>query len=161
MWLFSKNLIFTLLVPGAIAVYIPLYIALARGQLLAFKPVWLPILALLSILAGSAIYLWCLWDFAVLGRGTPAPIDSPKWLVVRGPYRYVRNPMYLGVLLVIAGWAVWFQSWPIVRHGAVVALLVHMFIVLVEEPSLHKRFGADYDRYCKAAGRWIPRGRPA
>jgi protein-S-isoprenylcysteine O-methyltransferase Ste14 len=161
MWLFSKNLIFTLLVPGTVAVYIPLRIANGLDQTLGFKPGLLQIVGGLCVLVGSAVYLWCLWDFAVFGRGTPAPIDAPKRLVVQGPYRYVRNPMYVGVLLVIVGWSTLFQSWPIARYAIGAALFVHLFVILVEEPSLQRRFGDDYDRYREAVGRWIPRGRIA
>ena len=101
MALLLKNLLFTVLVPGTVAVYIPLLIA--RDLSSASGATFVMGLALLAI--GIAIYAWCGWDFATFGRGTPAPIDAPKKLVVRGLYRYTRNPMYVGALTVILGWA--------------------------------------------------------
>lgn len=149
-----KNLLFTVLVPGTVAGWLP-YFWILGGRLPRLTP-WaaagLPLAA-----AGLAIYLWCLWDFAVTGRGTPAPIDPPKVLVVRGLYRYVRNPMYLGVLAVIAGWAVTFQSQALVMYCGAVALFFHSAVLLVEEPMLRRMFGAAYDNYCAAVSRWLPR----
>ena len=99
MILFLKNLLFTVLIPGTVGVYIPLRLA---GDWRAVSPRdWF--LAAPLLLAGASIYFWCLWNFAVTGRGTPAPIDPPKKLIVRGPHKYVRNPMYLGVLSVVFG----------------------------------------------------------
>jgi protein-S-isoprenylcysteine O-methyltransferase Ste14 len=154
--LFLKNLLFTVIVPGAVAVYFPLSIAGGRGWL---PPKWgvAQYAALLPLAAGCAAYFWCVWDFATFGRGTPAPVDAPRRLVVRGLYRYVRNPMYVGVLLVIAGWALLFQSPRVLGYGAAVALFFHLFVVAVEEPTLRGKFGRSYERYCREVGRWVPR----
>ncbi len=153
--LFLKNLLFTVLVPGAVAVYVPLRLAAGGG---AWPPEWglAQWGALLPLLAGCAIYFWCVWDFAAFGRGTPAPVDAPRRLVARGLYRYVRNPMYFGVLLVIAGWALLFRSPRVLGYGAAVALFFHLFVVTVEEPSLRGKFGRSYERYCRDVGRWAP-----
>jgi protein-S-isoprenylcysteine O-methyltransferase Ste14 len=155
-YLFFKNLLFTVIVPGTVAVYVPL--SLAAGHL-GPPPKWgvpqSP--ALLPLIVGGAVYFWCLWEFAAFGRGTPAPIDAPRRLVVRGLYRHVRNPMYVGVLLVIAGWAMLFQSTRILVYGLIVGLFFHLFVVAVEEPSLRGRFGSSYEQYCKEVRRWIPR----
>jgi protein-S-isoprenylcysteine O-methyltransferase Ste14 len=157
MLLFLKNLLFTVAVPGTVAVFLPYSIAtrsgagccLERARLLLSAPLFL---------VGAAVYFWCLWDFAVAGRGTPAPIDPPKQLVVRGLYRYVRNPMYLGVLLVVVGWAELFRSAHVLEYGLGVILVAHCFVVLVEEPLLRRRFGASYEAYCRAVRRWLPGG---
>jgi protein-S-isoprenylcysteine O-methyltransferase Ste14 len=93
----------------------------------------------------------------VRGHGTPAPIDAPKHLVVHGLYKYVRNPMYIGVLLVIVGAAVLFQSRRVLVYGAIVGLFFHLFVVLFEEPLLRKKFGESYLSYCRGVGRWVPR----
>ena len=152
MILFLKNLLFTVLIPGTVGVYIPLWLegdwrpASARDWLLA-SPL---------LLAGAFLYFWCVWNFAVTGRGTPAPIDPPKKLIVRGPHRYVRNPMYLGVLSVVFGWAALFRSQEILLYGLVVALLFHLAVLVVEEPSLRRLFGAEYEEYCRTVRRWIP-----
>jgi protein-S-isoprenylcysteine O-methyltransferase Ste14 len=155
MLLFLKNLLFTILVPGTVAVYIPLWMARSRHL---HPQVGLPqVAALVPFLLGAAIYFWCLWDFARHGRGTPAPIDAPKRLVVRGLYRFVRNPMYVGVLLVIAGWAAFFESRAILFYGLGVFLMFHLTVLVVEEPILARSFGESYEAYRRAVGRWVPR----
>jgi len=154
--LFLKNLLFTVIVPGTVAVYVPLSIAAGREGLPSRWGV-VQSAALLPLASGAAVYFWGLWDFATFGRGTPAPIDAPRRLVVRGLYRHVRNPMYVGVLLVITGWALLFQSLRVLGYGVVVALFFHLFVVAVEEPSLRGRFGDSYERYCREVGRWVPR----
>ena len=156
MLLFLKNVLFTVVVPGAVAVYVPLGLAGGRG---GPPPEWgvAQYAALLPLASGCAVYFWCLWDFAAFGRGTPAPVDAPRRLVVRGLYRHVRNPMYVGVLLVIAGWALLFRSPRVLGYGAAVALFFHLFVVAVEEPSLRGKFGNSYGQYCREVGRWLPR----
>ena len=153
--LFLKNLVFTVLVPGTVAVVIPWRLASAS---LASRPLtvtdWLP--AAPAFLAGASIYFWCLWDFATAGRGTPAPIDPPKTLVVRGLYRYVRNPMYVGVLLVIVGWTILTRSPNVAIYAALVAMAFHLFVVFVEEPMLRAQFGESYGAYCRSVSRWWP-----
>ena len=155
MLLLLKNLLFTVLVPGSVGVYLPMLIAgdtpaaPGMGALLAF-----PIFGL-----GAAIYAWCVWDFATFGRGTPAPIDAPVKLVVRGLYHYVRNPMYVGVLTVLLGWVLVFQTGTMLLYAVVVGSLFHGFVLFYEEPTLQRLFGAEYDEYCSRVGRWIPRRR--
>lgn len=155
MVLFLKNVLFTVLVPGTVAVGIPYRIASRAGPRLVIEASQLLWSAPLFVL-GAAIYFWCLWAFAVTGRGTPAPIDPPTHLVVRGLYRRVRNPMYLGVLLVVAGWAVLSRSGVVVVYGLGVAGVFHLAVLLVEEPMLRHRFGASYEAYCRAVNRWLP-----
>jgi protein-S-isoprenylcysteine O-methyltransferase Ste14 len=152
--LLLKNVVFTVLVPGTVAGYVPYAIGareagvpFAAGRLLLAAPLFL---------VGGAIYFWCLWHFAVSGRGTPAPIDPPTTLVARGLYRRVRNPMYLGVLTVVTGWAVYYRSVRLIEYGVALAVLFHLFVVLVEEPLLRRQFGAAYEAYCRTVPRWIP-----
>ena len=111
----------------------------------------------MPIVVGAGIYLWCVWDFATFGRGTPAPIDAPKRLVVRGLYRYLRNPMYVGVLTVIIGWCVFFGLSVLFAYFVAVAAMFHLFVLFYEEPTLHRRFGSEYDNYCRSVHRWLPR----
>src|SRR5881296_2337305 len=155
MLLFLKNLVFTVVVPGTVAVFIPYRIVSRAPSELALDPERL-LLAAPAFALGAATYFWCLWDFAVVGRGTPAPIDPPKQLVVRGLYRYVRNPMYLGVLLVVAGWAALSWSPRVLEYGVVVAVLFHLVVLLVEEPLIRRRFGTAYEAYCRTVRRWLP-----
>lgn len=152
MKLLLKNLLFTLVVPGTVSVWIPWF--LVRGQEASALLPAVPVFAI-----GAAIYAWTVYNFAVIGRATPAPIDAPRRLVVRGPHRFVRNPMYLGVLAVVAGWAIAFRSLPLLAYMLLVALAFHSAVLLVEEPALRKQFGAEYAAYCRSVRRWIPRRR--
>jgi protein-S-isoprenylcysteine O-methyltransferase Ste14 len=151
--LIPKNLLFTLIVPGTVAVYVPLLLAqdrpTASGTLL--------LLAILLLGIGGAIYAWCVWDFAVLGRGTPAPIDAPRRLAVRGLYRCVRNPMYVGVLTVILGWATLFHEGHVLLYAICVGFCFHLFVIFYEERRLARQFGAEYHEYCANVDRWLPR----
>jgi len=149
-----KSLLFLIIAPGMVAGYIPL--ALLRGgaqietRLLAYLafPFWT---------IGGIILLWSFWNFLAQGRGTPAPIDPPKELVATGFYRYVRNPMYVGVLAVILGHFLWFGHWSLLVYAIVVFLLFNTFIVYYEEPTLNRKFGTAYEEYRKNVPRWIPR----
>jgi len=156
MWLFFKNLIFTVFVPGTVAVYIPYRII--KDQFSFFNIHWgvLQILSVAFILSGTLIYFWCLWHFAVTGRGTPAPIDAPKHLVIKGLYRYVRNPMYIGVLIIIFGWAIFFESFSVLIYATLIWLIFQVAIMIIEEPILRRQFGKPYQDYCKQVKRWIP-----
>jgi protein-S-isoprenylcysteine O-methyltransferase Ste14 len=157
--LLLKNLLFTVVVPGTVAGLIP-YLILSRRD--AAEPItWGPaqVLALALGALGIGIYLWCLWDFATVGRATPAPIDPPRTLVVRGLYRYVRNPMYLGVLLVLVAHVILFASRPLLLYALAWLGVVHLFVVLYEEPALTRRFDGSYEQYRAAVRRWVP-GRP-
>jgi protein-S-isoprenylcysteine O-methyltransferase Ste14 len=107
-------------------------------------------------LLGASIYLWCAWDFTFAGRGTPAPIDPPKELVVRGLYRYVRNPMYVGVVSILFGEALFFESRILFEYAVIVFIFFYLFVVLYEEPILMKKFGESYRNYCRVIPRWIP-----
>lgn len=149
-----KNLLFTLLIPGTVAVYLPLIIAWGRG--FTSNP-WLLVPGSLVIALGKGIYAWTVWDFASFGRGTPLPIDAPKKLVVRGLYRYVRNPMYIGVFLVILGWASMFASGWLLLYALGMGIVIHLFVVGYEEPGLLELFGEEYEAYRAAVNRWLPR----
>ena len=154
--LLFKNLVFTVVIPGTFGVYIPMAIARGTGaRATGVGLFWLLGFGLLIL--GSLIYLICVMEFAVRGRGTPAPIDAPKRLVVSGLYQYVRNPMYLGVLSVVLGWTFLSKSLELLGYFALLALVFHAFIRLYEEPTLKKLFGAEYQRYTEEVGRWLPR----
>lgn len=109
------------------------------------------------IIAGLAVVLDAFARFVREGRGTPAPVAAPTRLVVRGPYRYVRNPMYVALIGVVLGEALVLASTALLLYGAVMWLITHTFVVLYEEPALRGQFGAEYDAYLARVPRWIPR----
>ncbi len=151
--LFLKTALFSLVVPGTVSVVLPLLIV--RGRPAASGVTFG--LALLLLGFGAAIFLRCAWDFVVAGSGTPAPIDRTKRLVIRGLYRYSRNPMYLGVLSVIAGWAVLFGAGILAAYAAAWFVIFSLFVRFHEEPYLAREFGDEYVAYRKRVGRWLPR----
>jgi protein-S-isoprenylcysteine O-methyltransferase Ste14 len=152
-----KTTIFTVLVPGTVMVVVP-WLVLRFGWELAVLPVGLARWAgPVPIAVGALGYLTCALDFAITGEGTPAPIDPPRTLVTRGFYRLVRNPMYLSVLSVLIGEAMLFGSATLLAFGMALAVVFHLFVVLVEEPGLRARFGTAYEEYCRRVPRWVPR----
>jgi protein-S-isoprenylcysteine O-methyltransferase Ste14 len=154
-----EAILFTLIVPGAVWYWIPRHVLGTWSG--SVPPPWTAwhIGALAPLTIGAAVYLRCLWEFAARGRGIPTPVDHPRRLVVTGLYRYVRNPMYVGVLLVLLGEAVFFRSTSGLLYALVWLALIHLNVVFYEEPYLRRRFGGDYERYTRAVHRWLP-GRP-
>jgi len=151
----TRTLIFTVFIPGFWTVMMP-YWLLPRGVRPAFGGAaaagWL------LIAAGIAVYFACaFWGFAVRGRGTPLPLDAPKTLVVVGPYRVVRNPMYWSVAFVMLGEAAVFHSVALLQLVAAFAVGVILFVLSIEEPGLRAKFGAEYEQYCLQVPRWLPR----
>lgn len=152
--LFFKAALFTVLVPGAFALYVPYCIAVAGRHIPLPALSFVTAVAYLLLLAGVSVYLRCAWDFATRGLGTPAPLDPPKHLVVEGLYRWTRNPMYNGVFLAILAQAWLARSIDILAYFACLSLGLHLFVVLYEEPHLRNQFGRTYAAYCSAVPRW-------
>ena len=151
-----NTILFTIFVPGTVAGYIP-YRLTDRFADRASGPLeWL---AVVVIVLGAAIYFRCAWEFAVRGLGTPAPIAPTKFLVTTALHRYIRNPMYVGVALVIVGEAVLFRSLHVLVYAAFMLTAAHTFVVLYEEPTLKRQFGESYEQYRRTVPRWIPRFR--
>jgi protein-S-isoprenylcysteine O-methyltransferase Ste14 len=149
-----KTLVFTIVVPGTVAVVIPRYL-IGGFSVPAFGP--LPAFGFMAIVLGACIYFRCAWEFAVRGLGTPAPIAPTKFLVVSGLHRYVRNPMYVGVALVIVGEAGLFRAAHLAEYAVVMLLTAHLFVIFYEEPALRRQFGESYEQYRRTVPRWIPR----
>jgi protein-S-isoprenylcysteine O-methyltransferase Ste14 len=149
-----RSLFFVVLLPGGATVLVPYWILRGRGLPIGWGVPEL--LALLPIGAGAAILLRCVWDFARRGRGTLAPIDPPRTLVVSGLYRYVRNPMYVGVVTMLIGEAALFRSGGLLLWAALFFTMSHLFVLVYEEPTLSRRFGESYQGYRRAVGRWLP-----
>lgn len=120
-------------------------------------PEWVVPLGFVFIAAGGALALTCGYFFATHGRGTPAPFDAPREFVAVGPYRYVRNPMYIGGSLVLAGFGMVERSPSILVLTLVALGLAHLFVVLVEEPGLEWKFGDSFRTYKRSIRRWLPR----
>ena len=152
---FLRTLVFTIFVPGFWTVLVP-YWVVGRGARMELRPAgvagW--------ILAGAGVVLYfacAFWGFALRGKGTPAPIDPPKRLVAEGPYRIVRNPMYWSVAFVMLGEALALRSLALAEIGCVFFACTMLFVMVFEEPILRRKFGAEYEAYCRRVPRWIPR----
>ena len=115
---------------------------------------------LACIAAGTILLLACIWEFARRGRGTLSPADPPRHLVVSGLYRFVRNPMYMSVTLVVLGEVILTFSRPLLAYWVIWFVIVNLFVMGYEEPTLRDQFGDEYDRYLRNVGRWIPRLTP-
>jgi len=155
--LFLRSIFFTIVQPGTVTVLIPYWLISLRDGSPPSRFQVLRFVGLPLIIAGGAILLWCIWDFFASGRGTISPIDPPKHLVVRGLYQYVRNPMYVAVVTILAGEAVFFMSSAILIEAGVFLVLANVFVIFYEEPALHWKFGASYETYRRSVGRWIPK----
>ena len=149
-----KTILFTILVPGTVAVLVPRWL---MGGFVWPANSPLSWLGTLITAVGAAIYFRCAWEFAVRGLGTPAPIAPTKFLVTTALHRYVRNPMYIGVAMVILGESVLFRSAHLVEYAALMLLIAHVFVVLYEEPTLQRTFGESYEEYRRTVPRWTPR----
>jgi protein-S-isoprenylcysteine O-methyltransferase Ste14 len=158
-----RHLLAVLALPVTVTLLVPAL--LLRGRAVAFFPTerweWLLFdFGLLLILLGLALAVWTVGLFARVGRGTLAPWDPPRRLVVRGPYRYVRNPMITGVAVILLGQAALFRA-PLLLAWCGLFILVNLiYTPLVEEPGLRRRFGPEYDEYCRHVPRWLPRLTP-
>jgi protein-S-isoprenylcysteine O-methyltransferase Ste14 len=120
-------------------------------------PVWMRPLGWALALAGALLVLWCIVTFVARGRGTPAPFDPPREFVAAGPYRYARNPMYIGAFGVLVGGGLVLRSPSIIGLAFLFLLLAHLLVLLYEEPALESRFGEPYLRYKSTVRRWLPR----
>lgn len=154
-----------ILLPGTVLVFVPaIILALAHRANLAeqfITPAYVLFwLALLPAAIGLGLAVWTITLFMKFGNGTPAPWDPPQKLVIRGPYRHVRNPMITGVLFMLLAEAMLFQSWPLTLWMGIFFMGNAIYFPLVEEKGLEKRFGEDYRIYKTHVPRWFPRLRP-
>lgn len=155
MLLLVKNALFTVVVPGTVAGLLPYWLFGPYSPLQSSTPALVAGVGLMT--AGAALYVACVWPFATVGEGTPAPIDAPIRLVVAGPYRFLRNPMYVAVLSVIFGQSLALSLVALAIYGFGVALVFHLVVIGYEERALERQFGDDYREYCRHVPRWIPR----
>jgi protein-S-isoprenylcysteine O-methyltransferase Ste14 len=120
-------------------------------------PSWMPIPGVVVMALGAPIALSCVVAFVVRGRGTPAPFDAPRQLVAAGPYRWVRNPMYLGGGMIVVGYGLYVRSVSVLLLAAAMWIAVHLFVYFYEEPTLRAKFNGSYENYCHEVSRWLPR----
>ena len=161
LWPALGTVVFVLVIPGTVIGYIPFRLSGWQLQAPFFGLSVFRWLGAALFLGGLPVFADFLLQFVRKGRGTPAPIDPPRHLVVTGAFRYVRNPGYVGVISMIVGQGLFFGSAPTVGYAGVVGLMFHLFVVLYEEPDLRARFGEEYVAYCARVPRWIPRLTPA
>ena len=136
------------------------WLALRVRALDRFLQITLPervdIVGIVMMVGGGVLALACVGTFIIRGKGTPAPFDAPREFVATGPYRYARNPMYVGGLSLLAGFGLCEHSVSILLMALALFLAVHLLVVFYEEPTLRKLFGSTYHDYCRTTARWIP-----
>jgi protein-S-isoprenylcysteine O-methyltransferase Ste14 len=150
-----RNLLWTVLLPGVIAGYVPWrYFGLGQARIDVSSAT--DLLGVFGVGAGLALLAACIVEFARSGRGTLSPVDPPRRLVVSGLYRYVRNPMYLSVTIILLGEILIVQSRALAAYLVIWFGVVNLFVMGYEEPTLRRTFGEEYDEYTREVGRWIP-----
>jgi protein-S-isoprenylcysteine O-methyltransferase Ste14 len=146
---------FTLFV-GFLLVFLPARVLSSAG-ITAPESIGAPqVTGMIAGSLGALLALWCIATFIFIGRGTPAPFDPPRLLVDAGPYRFVRNPMYIGAGLALGGAALFYRSWALLGYAVAFAFITHLFVVVYEEHALRSTFGDAYVRYCDRVHRWWP-----
>jgi len=156
LWPIVNTVLFTIVAPGTVTVVIPRWLLRSVAGSTTGPLTWL---GALVVIVGAAVYFRCAWEFAVRGLGTPAPIAPTKYLVTTALHRHVRNPMYIGVFLILIGEAAFFHSIKLLEYAALFTVIVEFFVLFYEEPTLHRQFGDSYDEYRRTVPRWIPRFR--
>ena len=149
-----RAIFFVLLLPGTVAGYVPFTVLHTEDRLRVPQLSPSSVGAAVLAIVGTVVLLRCVWDFFANGKGTLAPIDPPRVLVVSGLYRFTRNPMYNGVLALILSEAWLFGSVSLLKYALLVFILFHLFVVFYEEPALTSQFGESYRAYRRAVPRW-------
>ncbi len=157
MFVLVRTITYATLFIGLVLIYVPARLLSGSGIVRPEAMDAQQVAGMVLGAAGAAIALWCIFTFSSIGKGTPAPFDPPRRLVVRGPYRFVRNPMYIGAGIALASAALFYGSLPILVYTGVFLLAMHLFVMLYEEPTLRQTFGQEYEAYCRQVRRWWPR----
>jgi protein-S-isoprenylcysteine O-methyltransferase Ste14 len=152
--------IFLVIAPGIVAGYVPWRLSRWHVGVPLLGTTSLRLVGVLLIVAGLAVLLDSFARFALQGLGTPAPIFPTRHLVITGLFRYVRNPMYVAVVALIFGQGLLFGSVRILEYDIAVWIGFYLFVLIYEEPTLRRTFGAEYEEFCANVPRWIPRFRP-
>lgn len=151
-----RALTYAALFIGLLLVFLPGRILSASGIVPPARIGTAQIAGLVVLALGAGLAISCVLTFALVGKGTPAPFDPPRRLVVAGPYRWVRNPMYIGAGLALLGAALYYGSTALAMYAAVFLVITHLFVMVYEEPHLRRVFGSSYDDYVRTVRRWIP-----
>ena len=151
-----RSIVYAALFIGVVLVFIPEQILVATGIMPPKQIGTVESIGLTLVVLGGALAIWCILTFALVGKGTPAPFDPPRKLVAAGPYRWVRNPMYIGAGMTLWGAALYYRSPALVAFAAGFLAMAHLFVILFEEPTLERTFGARYADYRNAVPRWLP-----
>jgi len=157
MFVLIRAITYAALFIGFILVYLPSRFARWSGIVEPAAAGVPQIAGMILVTVGTMIALWCVLTFVFIGKGTPAPFDPPRKLVIRGPYRFVRNPMYIGAGMTLSGAALFYESLSILFYAGLFFLITHLFVVFYEEPTLRRTFGVDYEAYRRRVGRWVPK----
>jgi protein-S-isoprenylcysteine O-methyltransferase Ste14 len=157
LWPAIGTALFVLCVPGSVVGLVPYYLSGWSAREPFFGVAATRWIGLALIVCALPIFLDFVIRFAREGQGTPAPIAPTQHLVVHGSFQYVRNPGYIAVVSLILGQALLLGSGAVLVYALLVALAFHLFVLLYEEPTLRRQFGADYEAYCRKVPRWLPR----
>lgn len=157
MFIAFRAITYATLFMGFSLIYLPSRVLAWSGIVRPSAIGWPQVTGMILGSAGAVLALWCVSTFIWVGIGTPAPFDPPRRLVIRGPYRFVRNPMYTGAGLALAGAALFFKSAPLLAYVGGFLLVAHFFVMIYEETTLRRTFGPDYEAYCDRVRRWAPR----
>jgi protein-S-isoprenylcysteine O-methyltransferase Ste14 len=151
-----RTIVYASLFIAFVLIYVPARLLALNSIIHPVRIELLQIVAMIIGGAGAVLALWCVFSFAFVGKGTPAPFDPPRQLVMRGPYRFVRNPMYIGAVIALAGAALFYKSWLILVYTIIFFLVAHLFVIGYEEPGLRGKFDQAYENYCLQVNRWCP-----
>jgi protein-S-isoprenylcysteine O-methyltransferase Ste14 len=151
-----RSIVYAALFIGVVLVLLPEQILIGTGITRPAQIGSVEAAGLVLVGLGAALALWCVGTFALVGQGTPAPFDPPRKLVAAGPYRWVRNPMYIGAGMALTGAALFYEAAALVAFAAAFLVAAHLFVVFYEEPTLERTFGARYADYRNAVPRWVP-----
>jgi protein-S-isoprenylcysteine O-methyltransferase Ste14 len=157
MFVLVRAVTYATLFIGLVLVYLP-------GRCLSWSGIVAPaktgaaqVAGMIMVAIGTVIALWCVFTFVFIGKGTPAPFDPPRKLVIGGPYRFVRNPMYIGAGMTLARRGALLRVAFDLNYTCLFFLITHLFVVLYEEPRLRRTFGDEYEAYFRRVRRWLPK----
>ncbi|MFQ5530199.1 MAG: methyltransferase family protein [Gemmatimonadota bacterium] len=160
MFVVARAITYAAIFIGVLLVFVPAQLLESSGIMRPAETGILQVAGMVIGGSGAALALLCVFTFAFVGKGTPAPFDPPRRLVVTGPYAFVRNPMYIGAELVLLGVVLFYESLSILGFAVVFGLVIISFILLYEEPTLRRMFGPEYEAYTRRVARWRPRVPP-